>query len=71
MKKQRKDLLQEEKKIVVDRGASETPYEDPIPGAETWTLEQLEKSIQDFRGLYDKIDQLHTAYAAKAEVYMF
>ena len=68
LKKQRKDIVQDERRILHDQGSGDNPYEDPIPGAESWTLEQLNKSLEEFRSLYDKVDQLQTAYAAKAEV---
>lgn len=49
-------------------GAPENPYDDPIPGSDTWTIEQLETAIRDFEGLKNKVDNLNQVYSTKMEV---
>ena len=46
----------------------DTPYEDPIPGASTWSLDELNTGLADFRALYDKVATLKTAYDSKTQV---
>lgn len=72
LKKQRRGLQEEEKRLLVTAEAtSEAPsdtYENPVPGAENWSNEEIENAITDFQVLYDKVDRLQAMYAQKAEV---
>lgn len=68
MKRQRQGLVKEERKLLLSVGASENLYENPVPGAESWTLEQLEGGIKDFQGLREKVEHLHEAYSTKLQV---
>lgn len=71
MKKQRRGLQEEEKRLLQTAGSTETPtesFENPLPGSENWSNEEIETAITDFQVLYDKVDNLLSAYTAKAEV---
>lgn len=71
LKKQRRGLQEEEKRLLQSASSSETPsgsFDSPLPGSENWSNEEIETAITDFQVLYDKIDNLLTAYNAKAEV---
>ena len=68
LKNQRTTLAQEERKVMQKAGAPESPYEDPIPGVEKWSIEQLHNGIKDFRVLKCKIDALNVAYNEKLRV---
>ncbi|KAB7506563.1 hypothetical protein Anas_03590 [Armadillidium nasatum] len=67
LKRQRQGLVKEERKLLLSVGASENLYENPVPGAESWTTEQLEGGIKDFQGLREKVEHLHEAYSTKLQ----
>ncbi|XP_042889233.1 uncharacterized protein LOC122264425 isoform X4 [Penaeus japonicus] len=70
LKKQRRGLQEEEKRLLQTAGSTETPtesFENPLPGSENWSNEEIETAITDFQVLYDKVDNLLSAYTAKAE----
>ena len=46
----------------------ESPYEDAIPGANYWNLDELNTGLRDFRALYDKVNALRTAYINRNQV---
>lgn len=54
-----------------ESGTNETQYEDPIPGAENWSTEEVNKGIVEFQALFDKVDHLKDMYMAKAQVCPF
>lgn len=68
LKKHRQHVLGEEKRFLQAAGANESPYEDPVPGAENWTSEEIKKAIVEFQALFDKVENLKDMYMTKARV---
>ncbi|XP_018010025.1 uncharacterized protein LOC108667504 [Hyalella azteca] len=67
LKRQRRDIQQQERSILLAQSSRESPYEDPIPGAASWSLEEINAGLADFRGLYEKVDTLRNAYDVKTQ----
>ncbi|XP_042242915.1 uncharacterized protein LOC121880024 isoform X4 [Homarus americanus] len=67
LKKQQQDIRTQERQLLHAAGTSETPYEDPIPGAENWTIDEVAQGIVEFQALYDKVDRLQGMYSIKAQ----
>lgn len=67
LKRQRRDIQQQERSILLAHSTRESPYEDPIPGASSWSLDELNTGLDDFRALYGKVATLRTAYTTKAQ----
>lgn len=68
LKKQRQGVQAEEKRALQATGTKDTPHEDPVPGAENWTIEEVHKGIEEFQALFDKVENLKDMYLHKAQV---
>ncbi|XP_050688542.1 uncharacterized protein LOC126981470 isoform X6 [Eriocheir sinensis] len=70
LKRQRQGI-QEEKQRLIQQGANPNGAgqedEDPIPGADTWTLSELTKALVDFQALQDKVERLTAVYSTRAQ----
>ncbi|KAK8381760.1 hypothetical protein O3P69_015065 [Scylla paramamosain] len=74
LKRQRQGI-HEEKQRLLQQGAGvvsasgDTPEgeEDPIPGAENWSLEEVTRALVDFQALLEKVERLTTVYSNRAQ----
>ncbi|KAF2350500.1 hypothetical protein FHG87_018745 [Trinorchestia longiramus] len=67
LKRQRRDIQQQERSLLLSQSSRDSPYDDPIPGASSWSLDELNAGLADFRSLYDKVATLNNAYDIKVQ----
>ncbi|KAK7076078.1 hypothetical protein SK128_025799 [Halocaridina rubra] len=68
LKKQRQDMREEQRRLTESAASSTTDAsEDPVPGAETWSNEDIANSIVEFQVLFDKVDRIQDIYTAKSQ----
>lgn len=74
LKRQRQGI-HEEKQRLLQQGAGDasasgdTPEgeEDPIPGAENWSLVEVTRALVDFQALLEKVERLTSVYSNRAQ----
>lgn len=68
LKKQQQNMRnQEQQQAPQPSGDNEEPYEDPIPGVENWSTDEINQGIEEFQALFDKVDRLQGMYTIKAQ----